>query len=50
MTRDDRVGRGHELAPLVTDRMEVGVADAAEEDFDLHVPLGRISAFDLGRS
>ena len=45
---DDRVDRGHELAPLVADRVEVGVADAAEEDFDLHVAFGRIASRDRG--
>ena len=36
------------LAPLVTDLMEIGVADAAEEDFDLHVAFGRIAPRDRG--
>src|SRR5439155_6771579 len=44
---DNRVIRGHELAPLVPDRMEIGVADAAEENFDLHVPVSWIAAADL---
>ena len=48
VARHDRVDRGHELAPLVADRMEVGVADAAEEDFDLHVAVGRIAPRDRG--
>src|SRR5947207_2350629 len=30
MARHNRVIRGHELAPLVADRMEIGVTDAAE--------------------
>src|SRR5256885_13659191 len=33
---DNRIIRGHELAPLVADRMEIGLADAAEENFDLY--------------
>src|SRR5207248_7970779 len=48
MAGDNRVIRGHELAPLVADRMEVGVANAAEEDLDLHVVVSWIASFDLG--
>src|SRR6266566_3965134 len=44
---DNRIIRGHELAPLVADRMEIGVADAAEENFDLHVPVSWIAPADL---
>src|SRR5947209_1875495 len=44
---NNRVIRGHELAPLVADRMEIGVADAAEEDLDLHVAVSRIATLDL---
>src|SRR5438876_3013736 len=44
---DNRIIRGHELAPLVADRMEIGVADAAEENFDLHVPVSWIAPDDL---
>ena len=47
---DDRVDRGHDAAPLVADRMEIGVADAAEEDFDLHVVFGRLATLDLSVS
>ena len=43
MAGDNRVDSGHELAPLVADRMEIGVADAAEQDFDLHVVFGWIA-------
>src|SRR5438093_5769792 len=43
MTWDNRVVRGHELAPLVAHRMKIGVADAAKEDFDLHVAVGWIA-------
>src|SRR5207249_4468310 len=42
MARHDRVDRGYDAAPLITDLVEVGVADAAEQDLDLHVALGRI--------
>src|SRR6266487_3232840 len=48
VTGDNRVIRGHELAPLIADRMEIGVADAAEEDLDLHVAVSWIAALDLG--
>ena len=41
---DNRVDRGHELAPLVADRVQIGVADAAEQDLDLHVVFGWIAA------
>src|SRR5439155_26782530 len=37
MTGDNRVIRGHELAPLVADRMHIGVAYATNDDFDFHV-------------
>src|SRR5437870_9526277 len=47
VTGDNRVIRGHELAPLVADRMEIGVADAAEQDLDLNVALSWIATFDL---
>ena len=47
VTRDDRVDRRQDAAPLVADRVEIGVADAAEEDFDLDVVLGRIATLDF---
>src|SRR5437870_3724476 len=47
MTGYNRVIRGHELAPLVADRMEIGVADAAEEDLDLHVVFSWIATLDF---
>src|SRR5256885_3587466 len=51
VARNNRVNRGHEFAPLVTHRMQVGVTDAAEKDFDLHVAFGRIaSRYSGGRS
>ena len=43
----NRVNSRHELTPFVADRMQIGVADAAEENIDLHVALGRIATFDL---
>src|SRR6266567_421953 len=50
MARYDRVIRGHELAPLVAHRMQIGVADAAKQNFDLHIAVSWIAAFDLGGS
>src|SRR5213594_733086 len=47
VTGNNWIIRGHELAPLVADRMEIGVADAAEEDLDLHVAVSWIATFDL---
>src|SRR5438309_6630243 len=47
VTGNNRIIRGHELAPLVPDRMEIGVADAAEEDLDLHVPVSWIAPVDF---
>src|SRR5207245_7361795 len=44
---NNRIIRGHELAPLVADRMEIGVADAAEENFDLHVTISWIATVDF---
>src|SRR5207245_799872 len=44
---NNRVIRGHELAPLVADRMEIGVADAAKEDLNLHVAISWIATLDL---
>ncbi len=37
---DNRVDSGYEATPLVTHLVEVGVADATEEDFDLNVAFG----------
>ena len=44
-----RVDRGHDVVPLVAGVVEVGVADAAEEDLDLHVAVGRVAPRDRGR-
>lgn len=48
MTGDNRVDSGHNAAPLVTHRMKVGVADAAEEDFNLHIVFSWIATLDRG--
>src|ERR1700730_7960435 len=40
--------RGHDIAPLVTDLMKIGVADAAEENLELHVAFGRIAPWNHG--
>src|SRR5438093_1203457 len=37
MARYDRVIRGHELTPLVAHRMQIGVADAAKQNFDFDI-------------
>src|SRR5947207_2891628 len=47
MARYDRIVRGHELAPLVAHRMQIGVADAAEQNFDLYIALDWIATLDL---
>ena len=44
------VDGGHDAAPLIAGLVEVGVADAAEEDLDLHVVLGGIAPLDGGGS
>ena len=50
MARDARVDGRHRIAPLVTDLVQVGVADAAEKNFYLHVAFGRIAPQDrVGR-
>src|SRR6266699_2930941 len=48
MAGDNRVDSRHELAPLVAHRMQIGVANAAEQDFDLHVAISWITTLDLG--
>src|SRR5438309_993494 len=50
MAGHNRIIRGHELAPLVADRMEIGVADAAKEDLDLHVAVSWIATLAFGGS
>ena len=44
VTGNDWVVRRHELAPLVADRMKVGMADATKKDFDLHVAVHWIAS------
>ena len=46
MTRNAGVGRRHDAAPLVTHGVEIGMADAAKEDFDLHVLIRDLTSFD----
>ena len=48
MPGNDRIVRGHELAPFVAHRMKIGVTDAAEEDLDLHVAISWITTLDFG--
>ncbi len=48
VARHDRVDGRHEGAPLVTDLVEIGVADPAEQDFDLYVAFVWIATLDLG--
>jgi hypothetical protein len=49
MARDNRVNRGHDTAPLVTDLVKIGVADAAEKDFDLDIVFSRFPSRDYRR-
>jgi hypothetical protein len=41
---------GHYIAPLVAGLVEIGVADAAEQNFDLDVVRSGIAPFDGGGS
>src|SRR4029077_15502548 len=50
MARDDRVNSGHEAAPFVTNLVEVGVADATKQDFDLHVAVSWTATRNRGGS
>ena len=43
---DAGVDGGHHAAPLIAGLVEIGVTDAAEEDFDLNVVLGWIAPRD----
>src|SRR5438132_963959 len=47
MARHDRIVRGHELAPLVADRMQIGVADPAEKNFNLNVAVNWLAPLNL---
>ena len=49
VTRYDRVIRGHELAPFVADRMQIGVADTAKQNFNLHIAVSWVATFNFGR-
>src|SRR5439155_20029737 len=49
VTWNDRIICGHELAPLVAHRMEIGMADAAVKNFNLHVALYWIASRDCRR-
>ena len=44
VTGHARVDGGHELMPFVSRLVKVGMADAAKQDFDLHVMFGGIAA------
>jgi hypothetical protein len=48
MSRNNGVDCRHEFAPLVSDRVKIRVADATEEDFDLHVVFSWIAPCDRG--
>jgi hypothetical protein len=43
---DTRVNGGHDTLPLVTNLVQVGVADAAKKDLDLHVLRTRFATMD----
>ena len=46
VARHAGVDRGHDAVPLVAGIVKVGVTDAAEEDFDLHVVFRRVASRD----
>ena len=48
VARHAGVDRGHHVVPLVTSVVQVGMADAAEEDLDLHILLGGYATRDRG--
>src|SRR5208337_5426680 len=50
MAGDARVGSGHVLAPLVADRMQIGVANPAEQDFELYIVFAWMSPRDGGQA
>jgi hypothetical protein len=45
---DTGVHGGHDALPLVPDLVEIGVADTAEENFDLHIAFGWITPRNCG--
>ncbi len=49
MAGNARINGRHQSAPLIAGLVEVGVADAAEENLDLHVVFGGIAARDRCR-
>ena len=49
MPRHTGIGRGHG-APFVADLMQVGMADAAVQDVDLHISLGRFATWNTDGS
>ena len=49
MARNAGVNGGHRVLPLVANLVEIGVTNAAEQDFDLHVVFGGIAPRDRGR-
>src|SRR5271154_2757813 len=49
VARDARINRRHHAAPLIANLMEIGVADAAEQNLDLHVVFGWIAPRDRRR-
>ncbi len=48
MAGNDGVNGGHEFAPLISHRVKVGMADAAEQDFDLYIVFGWFAPRDGG--
>jgi len=48
MTGNAGVDRGHDTVPFVPDSMKVGMADTAEEDFNLNVAIRCFTARDGG--
>ena len=48
MAGNTRVDGRHDVAPLVAGLVEIGVADAAEKNFDLDVVFGEVASCDRG--
>src|SRR5262245_50503047 len=48
MARNTGIDGGHDAGPLVTDLMEIGMADTAKEDFDLYVGFSGIAPRNRG--
>src|SRR5580704_18179502 len=48
MTGDAGISGRYRAVPLVSDLMEVGMADAAKQDFDLNVARGRVATGNHG--